>query len=91
MVRTTSRLPARPTATTSPAPQSENHTRPSCHLADSPKEIPVSRVVGWDTWALVVVTVASCVSVALFTRYVAAACAASTCPRVKPPDWRLGR
>ncbi len=39
-VATTSGFPSPPTATTWLAPQSENHSRPSCHLGDSPNTIP---------------------------------------------------
>src|SRR6266568_1937171 len=40
----TSLLPSRSTATTSPAPMSENHRRSSCQRGDSPNARPVIRV-----------------------------------------------
>ena len=40
----TSLLPSRSTAMISPAPQSENHSRPSCQRGDSPRAMPVRRV-----------------------------------------------
>src|SRR5262249_45961526 len=45
----TSLLPSRSTATTSCAPQSENHRRPSCQRGDSPKAMPVIRVCSLAT------------------------------------------
>src|SRR6266568_6170388 len=40
--------PSRSTATTSCAPQSENHRRPSCQRGDSPNAIPVVRACSSD-------------------------------------------
>src|SRR5439155_16370712 len=50
---TTSVLPTRSTATISCAPQSANHSRPSCHRGDSPKAIPVNRRCSVESLALI--------------------------------------